>query len=266
MRAIFSILIFTILVSSCGEYQKVLKSADPEFKYVKAKQYFERREYNKAATIFNELVPVFKGTAKADEVLYYLAESYFLQRNYTMAGHYYQQYAKSFPNTQEAETAYFNAAYCLYMSSPNPRLDQANTTKGIEAFELFLDLYPESGRYNEAQDYISELQDKLVYKSYLNAKLYFDLGNYMGNNYQAAVIAATNSLKDFPDTKYREELSFLILKSKYIQAENSVMEKQDDRYRETIDEYYSFINDFPESKYLKEANKMYTTSQEAVKN
>ncbi len=266
MRAIISILVFTVLMSGCSEYQKVLKSGDPEFKYVKAKQYFERREYNKASTLFNELVPVFKGTAKADEVLYYLSESYFLQRNYIMAGHYYQQYAKSFPNTQEAEQAYFNAAYCLYKSSPNSRLDQENTRKGIDAFELFVDLYPESEKVTEAQEYISELEDKLVYKSYLNAKLYFDLGNYLGNNYQSAVIAATNSLKDYPDTKYREELSFLILKSKFIQAENSVLEKKDERFRETIDEYYSFINDFPESKFLKEANKMYTISQEEVAN
>lgn len=266
MRAIFSILIFTLLFTSCSEYQKVLKSGDPEFKYVKAKQYFERREYNKASTLFAELVPVFKGTARADEALYYLAESYFLQRNYIMAGHYYQQYARSFPNTDEAELAYFNSAYCHYKSSPNSRLDQENTRKGIEAFEMFIELYPESKKQVEAQDYIAELQDKLVYKSYLNAKLYFDLGNYMGNNYQSAVIAASNSLRDYPDTKYREELSFLILKSKFIQAENSVMEKQDERFRETIDEYYSFINDFPESKFIREANKMFATSQTEVEN
>lgn len=266
MRAIFSILIFTILFTSCGEYQKVLKSGDPEFKYVKAKQYFERREYSKASTLFSELVPVFKGTARADESLYYLSDSYFMQRNYVMAGHYYQQYARTFPNTEKAELAAFNAAFCHYKSSPNSRLDQENTRKGIESFELFIDLYPESTKRMEAQGYISELQDKLVYKSYLNAKLYFDLGNYMGNNYQSAVIAASNSLREYPDTKYREELSFLILKSLYIQAENSVFEKQEDRYRETIDEYYSFINDFPESKFIREANKIFTTSQSEIDN
>jgi outer membrane protein assembly factor BamD len=108
---------------------------------------------------------------------------------------------------------------------------------------------------------MDELRNKLVYKAYLSAKLYFDLGNYMGNNYKAAVITAQNTLKKYPDTEYREELSFLILESKFIQAVNSVPEKMEERARDTIDEYYSFINEFPESKYLKKAERIYQQSQ-----
>lgn len=264
MRSVFSILIVSLMFMSCSEYQKVLKSTDPEYKYVKAKQYFEQGEYSKASVLFSELTPVFKGTTNAEECLFLLAESNLLQRNYVLAGHYYDQFSRTFPSSETTEDAFFKRAFCFYKSSPNSRLDQAETKKGIDAFELFIDLYPQSSKILEAQNYISELQDKLVYKSYLSAKLYFDLGNYMGNNYQSAVIDAENSLKDYPDTKYREELSFLILKSKFVQAVNSIAEKQPERYRETIDEYYSFVNDFPESQFSREANKILSSSQSAI--
>jgi outer membrane protein assembly factor BamD len=122
-------------------------------------------------------------------------------------------------------------------------------------------MFPGSPKVDEATKYMDELRNKLVYKAYLSAKLYFDLGNYMGNNYRAAVITAQNTLKKYPDTEYREELSFLILESKFIQAVNSVPEKMEERARDTIDEYYSFINEFPESKYLKKAQRIYQQSQ-----
>ncbi len=253
-----------MVLAGCSEYQKVLKSTDPEYKYTKAKYYFERREYSKTSNILSELMPIYRGTEREEEAMLLLAKSYLEDQNYLMAGHYYTQFSKSFTRSPQLEDAYFYRAYCYYKSSPNPRLDQSETQQGINAFEMFLELFPSSTKTAEAQQYIDELEDKLVYKSYLNAKLYFDLGNYLGNNYQSAVIAAENSLKDYPDTKYREELSFLILKSKFIQAENSVKEKQEDRYRETIDEYYSFVNDFPESKFSKEADRMRDTSEKQV--
>ena len=39
-------------------------------------------------------------------------------------------------------------------------------------------------------------------------------------------------------------------------AENSVETKQIDRYMETLDAYYTFIMEFPESKYRKDVEKV----------
>jgi len=117
-----------------------------------------------------------------------------------------------------------------------------------------------------------ELQDKLVEKDFLAAKLYFDLGGYFGNctsggnNYQACIITAQNALKDYPYSEYREDLYYLILKSKYNLAAQSVESKQDERYRDAIDEYYGFKNEFPESKYTKEVDKIFKESSKRVKN
>ena len=112
---------------------------------------------------------------------------------------------------------------------------------------------------------IFELQDKLVLKEFLSAKLYYNLGNYLGNNYLSCVVTAQNALRDYPYTHYREDLSILVLKSKYEMAIYSVEDKKIERYRETIDEYYAFVNEFPESKYLKDAQKIFKESSDVIK-
>ena len=260
------ILLFLITATSCSQYQKLLKSQDYEQWYQKGLEYYNKEDFMRASTLFSQLTTIYRGTDKAETVLITYANSLYGLQDYTMACHYFREYVKTFPNGYKAEESQFMSAYCYYKMSPKPRLDQTDSENAINEFQLFINMFPNSARINEATKIMDELRDKLVYKSYLNAKLYFDLGNYMGNNYMSAVIAAQNSLKQYPDTKYREELSFLILDAKYIQAVNSIEEKKQDRYREAIDEYYAFYNEFPESQYIKRAQKILQDSQKEVKN
>lgn len=161
--------------------------------------------------------------------------------------------------------ARFHAGKALYLDTPEPRLDQSSTYQAIQQLQMFLEYYPQSSRKQEAQNMIFALQDKLVLKELLSARLYYNLGNYLGNNFMSCVITAQNALKDYPYTDYREELSILILRAKYEMAVNSVEDKKMDRYRETVDEYYAFKNEFPESKYLKEAERIFKDSQKVIK-
>jgi outer membrane protein assembly factor BamD len=101
----------------------------------------------------------------------------------------------------------------------------------------------------------------LTLKELQNAQLYYNLGNFMGNNYESAIIVSQNALKDYPYSKYREDFELLILKSKYQEAKQSVNEKMEDRYRDVIDEYYSFINNYPESTHRKEADTIYKIAE-----
>ena len=161
--------------------------------------------------------------------------------------------------------ASFHAGKALYLDTPEPRLDQSSTYQAIQQLQMFLEYYPQSSRKQEAQNMIFALQDKLVLKELLSARLYYNLCNYLGNNFMSCVITAHNALKDYPYTDYREELSILILRAKYEMAVNSVEDKKMDRYRETVDEYYAFKNEFPESKYLKEAERIFKDSQKVIK-
>ncbi len=260
------------MFSSCGEYNKVLKSTDYEYKYEVAKTYFAKGQYSKAATLLEELINIMKGTRFGEESLYMLAMSYFNQGDYVTSSHYFNTYYTTYPRGTYTELARFNSGKALYLDTPEPRLDQSSTYKAIEELQMFLEYFPMSKNHEKAQKMIFELQDKLVEKEFLSAKLYYDLGSYTGNmvqsstgnNYLAAVVTAQNILKDYPYTKYREELSMLILRAKYDMARESVSERIEERMKEAIDEYYAFKNEFPESKYIKEADKIFTEASKMV--
>jgi outer membrane protein assembly factor BamD len=247
-------IVFLLLFSACSDYNKVVKSTDYEFKYKKALEYYEDGEFVRSSTLLKELINIVRGTSRADKVYFYYAKSQYGMKDNMMAGHYFKALIKEFPRSEFAEESQFMVGYCFYLDSPNPRLDQEVTQNAIDALQLFINLYPKSTRVEEANRLIIELRDKLVYKSYLSGKLYYDL-----NNYKAAVVALTSSLKDFPDTKYREELMYMLLKAKYLLASNSVYEKKRERLSSALDEYFTFVDEFPESKYRKEVEKYHAT-------
>ena len=257
-------LLAAILLSSCGEYNKLLKSTDYEYKYEAAKNYFAKGQYNRAATLLNELIAILKGTDKAEESLYMLGMSYYNQKDYQTAAQSFIQYYNVYPRGTFAELARFHAGKALYLDTPEPRLDQSGTYSAIQQLQMFMEYFPQSSKKDEAQDMIFKLQDKLVMKEYLSARMYYNLGNYWGNNYQSCVITAQNALKDYPYTNLREDLSILILRAKYEMAIYSVEDKRAERYRETVDEYYAFKNEFPESKYMKEAEKIFKDSEKML--
>ncbi len=261
---IIALLAAALGLTSCGEYNKLLKSTDYDYKYEAAKSYFAKGQYTRAATLLNELIAILKGTDKAEESLYMLGMCYYNEQDYQTAAQTFIQYYQVYPRGVYAELARFHAGKSLYLDTPEPRLDQTSTYKAIEELQMFMEYCPQSSKHQEAQMMIFELQDKLVMKEYLSAKLYYNLGNYRGNNYQSCVITAQNALKDYPYTNLREDLSILILRAKYELAVYSVEERKQERYRETVDEYYAFKNEFPESKYLKEAEKIFERSQVAL--
>ena len=261
----FLLLIVVLSLFSCSNYQKLLKSDDAELKYTKAVEYFNKGDFMRASTLFDAVATYYKGTDRSESVLNYMAKSYMGQKDYFSASEYYKTYVKTYPKGKFVIESKFMIGYCFYLDSPDPRLDQTATNNAIAAFQEFLDVYPESDKVQEANKLLDELTDKLAYKSYMNAKLYYDLGNYLGNNYESAVITSQNTLKKYPSTKYREELLMLVLDSKYEQAVQSVDEKKAERYHATIDEYYNYTNEFPTGKYRKQADKILSESKRIVK-
>lgn len=253
-----------LLLTSCGGYQHLLKSTDNDLKFTKAKEYYERGKYLEASTLLESVVVPFRGTKKGEEALFLLASAHFNNKDYISARSYFSGYLRSYPRGDYAEDAAFHVGLCYYKDSPEAKLDQVGTVKAIDEFTTFIQGYPNSSHVAEAQSLRQELKDKLAYKAYLNARLYFRLGNYQGNNYRSCVVAATNALRDYPESVYREELSFLILKAKYREAVESVEEKKQDRFHDTIDEYYNFIQEYPESEHKKEANDILEVAQKYV--
>ncbi|MDD3078874.1 MAG: outer membrane protein assembly factor BamD [Paludibacter sp.] len=259
------IFIAALTLSSCGEYQKILKSNDPELKYNKAVEYFDKGDFMRASTLFDEIAVYYKGTERSETILNYLAKAYMGQKDYYSASEYFKTYAKTYPKGKYIVEAKYMIGYCYYLDSPDARLDQTATYNAITALQEFLDIYPESDKVPEAEKLLEEMTNKLAYKELLNSRLYYNLGNYMGNNYESAVITAQNALKNYPSNEYREDFEMIILRSKYQEALQSVYEKRIERYRNTIDEYYSYVNEFPDGKMRKQADKIFNDCEKVVK-
>jgi outer membrane protein assembly factor BamD len=256
-RDIFIVLITLVLLSSCNGYEKLLKSTDYDLKKTRAKEYFETGKYIKSTELFEQILPRFRATDEAEDIIWMIAQSYSAMKQYDIAGSYFKSYMEQYAYGKYAEEATYMSALCDYKISPRAELDQEDTKNAIEGFNLFINRYPNSSRVDEAKKLSNELIERLVEKSYLSAKLYYDM-----NEYKAAVVALTNSLKEYAETKYREEMLYLRLNSLLLYAENSFADKQKERYQATLDDYYSFMEEFPTSRYSKDVKKIY---QETVK-
>ncbi len=263
----------TLTLASCGEYQALQKTQDYEYRYEAAKAYFAEGKYKKASVLLGEVLATLKGTAWGEESLYLLAMSEYCSKDYDTSGNYFKKYYQTYPKGIYVEQAHYYSGMSLYNQTPEPRLDQTNTINAMGEIQNFLDLYPTTSLKYACQEMVFALQDKLVDKECLSAQLYYNLGSYVGNctsggsNYQACVVTAQNALKDYPYAAQhkRERLSFLVLSSKYKLAIESVEDKRIERFRDAIDEYYAFVNDYPESKYTKEAKEMFNKAERIVR-
>lgn len=258
------ILLLAVLFASCGEYNKILKSTDRDVKYSYAKKYFEEGKYSRSITLLEELVPFFKGYAQAEESLYLLGQSYYNSKDYLSATEVFSRYYSNYPRGEYAEPSLFYAAYGMYLDSPDPKLDQTKTYKAIAEFQRYLEEYPQGERSEQAKQYMFELQEKLAEKELLAAQLYLNLGNYMGNNYESAVIIAREAMKSYPFSKYNEEYQMVILRARFEYAERSTLETQPERYRMVLDEYFNYKNTFPNGKYMREADRYHNRAQSKI--
>lgn len=252
MKRFIGFLLVVFLLTSCGEYHQLLKSDDYNLVYNKAVEYYNKGEYQKAMNLFEGVKSVFTLTSKAPNMAYYRAFCAYNLKDYELASHLFKAFVSLYPEQSYAEECLYMIGYCNYMSSPNPRLDQKSTEDAINDFQLYLNRYPMSGRKEKINQYIDELKDKLAYKAYLSSRNY-----YLRAHYKAAVISLQNCLKDYPGSKHREEVMYMLFNSKYEMAVNSVDDKKLERYNAAKEEYYYFADEYPASKFMKDMQKKY---------
>lgn len=246
-------------ISSCSEYNKVLKSSDPEYKFTKAVEYYEDGRCYQALPLFEELIASVRGTQRAEQAYYYFAKTHYCVQDYYLANYYLKSFVKTFPTSQYAEECLFESAMCSYKLSPVYSLDQTDTRIAIDEFQLFIDRYPNSQLRDSCNVMVDQLRQKLEKKSFEISKLYVTT-----ERYRSASVALENALKEFPDTPYREEILFLMVEANYLFAEGSIEEKKIGRYMDTIDSYYKFVANFPGSKQLKKAETYFIAAEKEI--
>ena len=238
-------------VVSCSVVNQAIKSGDPNFAYQQALTLYNQGKWESASNLFEACRHIYVGSPREDSLSFYHARCKFKQHNWDEASTLLDEFRRKFGRSGFIEDAEGMYALCYYYMSPAPERDQTITSQAIIAITEFMSRYPQSENYKQFEDMLNELTQRLVEKSYLNAYTYYKIGRY-----KSAIVAFKNSMKRYPDSPYREKMMYYTAVSAYRLAANSVEHKQVDRYIAMLDHYYSFLSEYPESKHLKEIERM----------
>ena len=257
----FSLVFLLISFASCkSEFEQIRTSGNGELIYKKALEFYEAEEYQKSQTLLELAITSYRGKREAEDIYYKYAYTYYYLGRYILAAHYFKNFSQTYGASQLREEADFMAAYSNYKLSPSFRLDQSYTAVAIDELQLFINTYPSSERVAECNSLIDEMRLKLEVKAFEEGKLYFDL-----RNYQSAIHSLENMLKDFPETTNADQVRFLIIKANYLLAKNSIVDKKEERYNETIELATEFMDRRAESNYSSEVFEIMQNAKKQLK-
>ena len=248
-------------MTSCkSEFERLRATGDADTLYKKAFEYYEAEEYQKAQTLFELIINNLRGKVEAEKVYFYYAYTHYHLGKFILSSYYFKNFSSTFSNSEFREEADFMVAFSHYQLSPTYRLDQTYTEKSIDAFQLFVNTYPNSKRVPEANRLIDEMRAKQERKAYAEAELYYDL-----RQYQSATRSFENLLREFPDSKRAERVRYMIVKASFLLAENSIYEKKEERLTETIKNADAFMRKYPKSEYAQEVQSISENSSKQIK-
>jgi outer membrane protein assembly factor BamD len=245
---------------SCSKFRKIEKNPDWRVKYEASLVYYEKKDYYRASILFDQILPIIRGLPEAEKVQFYLAYCQYNERLYLLASEQFKSFYETYGRGVLSEEARFMYAYSLYKSSPGPNLDQSGSIQAMTSMQEFLNRFPNSKFKDQAVEVILTTQVRLEKKGFENARQYVKM-----RSYKAAIVAMNSFKNNFPDSKYQEEANYLILFSQFELAEQSIYTKQPERYKEVVENYKNFIDRYPESKFIKEAEKLYIDSTAKLK-
>ncbi|GAB2777256.1 hypothetical protein GCM10027275_20330 [Rhabdobacter roseus] len=257
-------LVAVLLLSSCGKFAKLQKTGTDEQKYEAALNYYKKGDFYRAGILFEELIPLLKGGTESEMAQFYYAYTQYQQGQYNMSQYLFKKFYDTYARSDYAHEALYMQAYSLYKDSAPHSLDQASTMTAISAMQDFINTYPESPFREECTRYIMELRNKLELKAYEKTKLYYKISDFNLGSLKSAVISIGNFQTDFPDSKYNEELAYLRVDAQYNLSKSSLPQKQKERYQDVLKYYQAFVDKYPESKFGRDAERLYDDSQKEL--
>jgi len=246
-------------LASCSKFRQIQKSEDWRIKYDAGLSYYEKKDYFHTAILFEEILPIVRGLPEGEKVEFNLAYCQFHERQYLLASNQFRTFYETYGRSANAQEAYFMFAYSLFVSAPDENLDQTSTVEGMNAMQSFINQYPQSEFRERANEVIVTSQRKLEKKGFENARQYLKI-----KSYKAAVIAFDNFKKNYPDSQYLEEIAYLKIEAEYRLAHQSLPSLQEERYGMVVLFYQELVDNFPQSTYLKDAEKMYSESLDKI--
>lgn len=263
-KKIVSLFLLVLLLASCGEYQKALKTEDVAVKFEMATRLYDEGRYNDAIRLIEQIAPAYRGKPQAEKLFYMFSQSYYKTKQYYLASYQFESFVSGYPKSEKVVEAAFLAAksYGMTSNSTSPySLDQADTYKAIEKLQVFIDYYPNSEYAPEANKMLKELNEKIEKKVYENAKGYHTIMDY-----KPAMVALDNFIADYPGTAYKEDALFYKYDSAYQLATNSISTKMEERLNVAKTAYNSLIKFKPDTKHKKISDEMMVRIETELKN
>lgn len=265
MKHFFYILILGIVLSSCSDYQKLLKSESISDKFKAGDSLYKAGKYDKANKLFAQIVPNYKGKPQAEKLMYLYSSTFFKMKDYYVAGYQFDRFVSSYPKSEKKEEAAFHSAKSYYMLSPVYSKDQTETIDAIEKLQEFINVFPQSEYVQEANKLVNELDFKLQQKAFGIAKQYRDIAPSYSKDFNAAIKSFDNFIFEFPGSVLREDALFYKFDAAFQQAINSIEYKKKTRLEEAKEFYNTFKKGYADSKYGEDADKMAAKLDEALK-
>lgn len=260
MKQILSLLLLLTVVTSCNEYNKLVKSEDYELKKTRGIEYYNTGEFIKSVTLLESAIPFYKLSMEGEKVYYYFCMGNYKLKDYYLASYYFRRFISQYPSSKYTEECQFLSAMCSVHNSPEYSLDQTETFNALDQLQVFADMYPDSEKMDTCNIIMDNLHAKLEFKDFESAKLY-----HQTENYKAAVVAFDNIMVKYPTSKYKYEVLNLSVLSNYELAINSIQSKKLERLNNTLKSYRKFVAEFPNSEEISKLDGIKLKTEAAIK-
>jgi outer membrane protein assembly factor BamD len=261
VRIFSSLVLFLFVLSGCSGYNKVVKGDNYERKFELANELYDGKHYMRSVTLYEQVYQRVPKTGEGELAYYRIGKSYFAEEDFSMAGYYFSSFYSRFPFSTKAEETLFLSAMCSVANSPEFSLDQTDTEIAINDLQQFIDKFPNSGLIDSCNHVMDRLWFKLETKDFYMVQQYAKTGSY-----KSAISTGLTFLEDYPRSKFKEEVHYLVVKNSYLLTKNSIEQKKKQRIEETIERYRTFVGEFPSTKYKKEIGSMSDEMEKGLQN
>ncbi len=250
-----------VTLGSCNGYERVLKNPDLNYRLTKANEFYDKKKWGQAMELYKSLIPPLKGTKNYEPLYYRYCYSFYYLKDYLQASYHFKNFIEYFPTSRDAEECEYMHALCLFKEAPKASLEQTNTVRAMGAMQSFVNQHPGSRRVAEASKIIDEGRRRLEEKEAGSAKLYFQIGQW-----KAASVAYASVLRAYPESAAADLYQLMIVRSLYNYAQQSISEKQEERYASVVAEASELKELYPTSSYLPEADRFSALAQSSISN
>ncbi len=246
------LIVLLLVVAGCAAGGRI-QYESPREAFENGELYFAGQKYDRAIQYYRGVFDFGRTHEWASDAQLKLARAYRLNREFILAADEYANFVRLYRADPRVADAEFERAMTFYERSPSFELDQSETERGIEVFNVFLQRFPDHDSVAVATQRVRQLRDKLATKAFHGGGLY-----ERRQLFEAAALSYEVVFEKYPDTPMADDALLGAIRC-YIEFSNqSVAQRQPERLQKALDHYQRLLQLFPDSPLLKDAEVLYS--------